>query len=322
MVAYNERYMWEDPLERDGGSGVLLSDQIDYYAGAVRLIDPFDASCLRPASYDLTVGDEYYKNDCGKPLRKEEVIEIPSNGLVYVKTKESFNIPYYLVGRYSLRVQQVYRGLLVDNGLQVDPGYCGPITVPVHNLTNDLRKLKYGEKFLSVDFTRTTKFKPNVLEEIGSEKDLVNESDRLTGIRGHKLVIFWKSPDAFKKPKGVRDLWIPGETHQSSLEAMREELNRVAEKAKELTETVSKFKTFSALALLALVVTLFSLIISHFYWTSGKYSDALTRVEQVRGDMKVVQDHDLRAQDLAKQVQELSLQLKSLQDQRKKPVNK
>lgn len=322
MAEYDEKNMWIDPLEEEGGSGVLLSDQIGYYVKAVKLIDPFHHTYLRPASYDLTVGDEYFVNDYRRPLREGEKIEIPPNGLAYVKTRESFNIPYYLMARYSLRVQQVYRGLMLDNGLQVDPGYSGPITVPIHNLTDDARRLEYGETFLSVDFTRTTRFRPSIIDEIRSERDLVARRGELTGIKGEDLVLFWKNLQSFKKPKGVFDLWLPGETHKSSLEVMRNDLDRVAGTVRKLEVAWGRFKNVGYLAGIGIALTLVGLMLGNFYWSSGKYSDMQEKLGQARSELRVLQDHDSRARELTKEVEELSAKVKSLEAEPKRPAKK
>src|SRR5690242_9029107 len=39
--------------------GVLLSDRIRHYCTAYRLIDPFKEDLLKPAGYELTVGQHY-----------------------------------------------------------------------------------------------------------------------------------------------------------------------------------------------------------------------------------------------------------------------
>jgi deoxycytidine triphosphate deaminase len=107
-------------------------------------------------------------------LTEESIeIEIPPNGLVYIKTKEKFNLPYYLVARYSLRVHQVYRGLLIDNGLHIDPGYCGYIWIPVHNFTMQPRILSQGQEFISVEFNRTTRL-PGDVNTIDNQDELIS----------------------------------------------------------------------------------------------------------------------------------------------------
>ena len=135
-MARIEEYLWKDPFEPSVSGAVLLSDHIQFLANEVVLVYPFEEKYLRPAAYDVRVGNSYYVNDVRKDLN-DEWIEIPPNGLVYVRTKERFNIPYYLIARYRLRVHQVYRGLLIDNGLHIDPGYCGYIWI--RYITSPLR---------------------------------------------------------------------------------------------------------------------------------------------------------------------------------------
>ena len=88
-MARHEEYLWKDPFDPLSLGPVLLSDQIHFLADEVGVIDPFDEKYLRPAAYDLCVGNSYYVDDARKDLTEEaSEIEIPPNGLVYVKTKK------------------------------------------------------------------------------------------------------------------------------------------------------------------------------------------------------------------------------------------
>jgi len=49
----------DDPHHTHAG-GVLLSDEIIFYADNHNLIQPFYRENLKPAGYELTVGDEYF----------------------------------------------------------------------------------------------------------------------------------------------------------------------------------------------------------------------------------------------------------------------
>ena len=48
--------LWMDP--RPEQTGVLLNDQIKYYANEWDMILPFHPESLKPAGYELAVGDE------------------------------------------------------------------------------------------------------------------------------------------------------------------------------------------------------------------------------------------------------------------------
>src|ERR1035438_8905430 len=225
-------YLWQDPFDQSPSGAVLLSDQIHFLSDEIGLIEPFDDKYLRPAAYDLRVGNCYYVDDIRKDL-SEESIEIPPNGLVYVRTKEKFNIPYYLVARYSLRVHQVYRGLLIDNGLHIDPGYCGYIWIPIHNFTTQPRILPQGQEFISVEFNRTTRL-PKCVETINSQDELValGVRNQLVGAKGCAIKVFYKDLDKYRDrkedftPKLFWEKFL-GEGHTSGMLGTERRLDKV-----------------------------------------------------------------------------------------------
>lgn len=278
MADYDPRHMWIPPDDDHGGFGVLLSDRIALYVDAVHLIEPHDfiAQDLRPASYDLHVGDEYYVNDKRRPLAYNEALEIPANGLVYVATRERFNIPYYLIARYSLTVTQVYRGLLIDNGLHIDPGYYGKIFIPVHNFVNELRELYRNEKFLSVEFTRTTAFPQESLRTIQSEEELVRfaQGAHLKGVHGKRIIVFSREVADLARSRTPRDFWNKhrGEKHKSSLlgiaERTRQELRR--------------YRWVG-------IATLFGMLTGLLPWVAQLYVDSHTREDQLEKRLKDVE---------------------------------
>jgi len=91
-MARNEEYLWKDPFASSLFGAVLLSDQIQFLADEVGLIDPFDEKYVRPAAYDLRIGNSYYIDDVRKDLT-DESIEIPANGLVYIRTQGKVQHP-------------------------------------------------------------------------------------------------------------------------------------------------------------------------------------------------------------------------------------
>ena len=156
---YDGIYLWEDPIQdASKRNGILLSDQIDYFINSCGLIVPYNKDSLRPAYYTLHVGSEYYKNGKSYQLKEGQNLSIEPNELVYIKSYEYLNIPYYIIARYSLGVTEVYRGLVLDNGLHIDPGYHGHINVPIYNFTNEKKSFQFMSKLLSIEFIRTTPF--------------------------------------------------------------------------------------------------------------------------------------------------------------------
>jgi deoxycytidine triphosphate deaminase len=279
MTSRREEYLWKDPFESSTSGAVLLSDQIEFLAEEVGLIDPFDEKYLRPAAYDMRVGSCYYANDQRKDLT-DEAIEIPANGLVYIRTKEKFNIPYYLVARYSLRVHHVYRGLMIDNGLHVDPGYSGYIWIPVHNFTTQARILPQGLEFISVEFNRTTPL-PARVDSIGSQDELVSLGikNQLKGSKGRVVKIFYKDFDRYKKRHedfSPRLFWdkFPGETHQSAMLATDQRLNdikgHVEGTVENFKKTVDRRFNIGWLGAFGLIIAVLGILLPILYAEYGK----------------------------------------------------
>ena len=141
--------------------GVLLSDEIEFYVEQGDLIKPFDPENLKPAAYELTVGDEAMLG--GKPHRLNDCwpknsLSIPAFEVAVIKTGETLNLPRFLIGRWNIRVAWAYKGLIWVGGPQVDPGYVGHLFCPIYNLSNKEVRIEKGDPIAVIDFVKTTKF--------------------------------------------------------------------------------------------------------------------------------------------------------------------
>jgi len=136
--------------------GILLSDQISYFAQHHNLISPFDPANLKPAGYELTVGDEYFLS--GEFLPLNDRITIFPFEVAVLKTAEVLRLPRYMIARWNIRVRHAYSGLLWVGGPQVDPGYVGHLFCPIYNLSDKPVTLSLGEPLALMDFQKTTPF--------------------------------------------------------------------------------------------------------------------------------------------------------------------
>ena len=157
-----QRLMSYECLERDERAerpcGVLLSDEIQRCVELFRMIDPFIPDNLKPAGYELTVGNQYSLGGQPKELREGEKITIPPFQVVIIKIAETLNLPRFLIARWNIRVKWAYEGLLWVGGPQVDPGWVGPLSCPIYNLSNREVKIPCGEPIAVMDFVTTTPF--------------------------------------------------------------------------------------------------------------------------------------------------------------------
>ena len=158
------------PAEEDSESdkyGVLLSDQIKHLVDQCKLIDPYNPKNLKPAGYELTVGDEYYLG--GEYHNFDEAshgnsIIIPPFEVAVIKTHETVCLPRFLIARWNLRVRHAYKGLLWVGAARVDPGYAGHLFCPIYNLSDRPVSLPKGENLALIDFVKTTPFDANRCE--------------------------------------------------------------------------------------------------------------------------------------------------------------
>src|SRR6266404_5652004 len=142
-------------------TGVLLSDAIKYCVDKFDLIRPFDEQNLKPANYKLTIGNQYAIEGKLYQLSDrsgEDELRIDPFQVAVIKTRETINMPSFLIARWNIRVQLAYQGLLWVGGPQVDAGYVGHLFCPIYNLSDKDVVLHYGDSIAVIDFIRTSTF--------------------------------------------------------------------------------------------------------------------------------------------------------------------
>jgi deoxycytidine triphosphate deaminase len=164
-------------------NGVLLSDAIEQCVTAFKLIAPFHTDNLKPACYELTIGDQYAI--AGEVYSDKSELTIKPFEVAIIKTHETINMPRFLIGRWNIKVSLAYKGLVWVGGPQVDAGYVGHLFCPIYNLSGKVVTLFKGDPIAVIDFVGTTEFHPNkskcypfppkrVLFEEYSPKELVS----------------------------------------------------------------------------------------------------------------------------------------------------
>ena len=144
--------------------GVLLKEDIK----RLQLIEaPPDGSieedCYQSASYDFRLGEEYFdpsKNAGGIVEKcKNGYITINPFSCVVVSTYEYVNLKTNVVGRFNLRIDLALKGLIVQMGTQVEPGYHGPLFALLQNISDSPIHIKYNDKkskIFTIEFNYTT----------------------------------------------------------------------------------------------------------------------------------------------------------------------
>ena len=192
---------------------VLNDEEIRNYCEKYRMIEPFDDERVQPASYDLSVGDEYrlsHEKRIIKLGKWKKKIKIPPYTICYVLIKEKLNIPVDVSAEIYPRHELVKKGLLIYPQPPIDPGYKGKLYVLIHNLTNENRTIKRDDHLVSLVFHRLTQ-KPTkpydgkyqdkeTLDELGlSYKDVDRYTSALKEVS--EKIQGWR--------EGLLSKWIP-----------------------------------------------------------------------------------------------------------------
>jgi len=160
-------------------TGVLLGDAIKYCVQTFDLIQPFEEKNLKPANYKLTIGEECaISGEIIHLSDPSQTITIEPFQVAIIKTRETLNMPAFLIGRWNIRVQLAYQGLLWVGGPQVDAGYVGHLFCPVYNLSHEKVVLHYKDCIAVIDFVRTSQFqkgKSPVYQFVPPERLLIED---------------------------------------------------------------------------------------------------------------------------------------------------
>lgn len=186
------RAYWEDPEPEV--RGMLSADRIQYYTKLVRMIEPFETINLKPASYALTLGPRYQiEGKDGVLTEEKSVLEIPPNSIAFVSMREMLLLPHYIAARFNLSIDLIYQGLLLGTGPQVDPGFQGVLSCPLHNISNNPIRIFLGDHFATIDFVKTTGLGEKthgLLARAQTEDELYAGEEDLVGYSGFKNRLF------------------------------------------------------------------------------------------------------------------------------------
>ncbi|MFL5832920.1 MAG: dCTP deaminase domain-containing protein [Solirubrobacterales bacterium] len=212
---------WEDP-EPDC-AGLLSADRIRSYHYAVgRMIRPFQEANLNAASYDLTLGPRYVLDGEEATFdAKRRILRIPPGSIAMVTSREVLLMPYWLVATFNLKSKYIFEGLLMGAGPQIDPGYMGVLTCPLHNISNRPIELEFCKPFAKLDFIKTTWGKSVHPTGCESEERLHQEATAGNVVgSGDEPVRLWDRSKNFRPP--VSHL-AGSEGSRSSLRGLQDE---------------------------------------------------------------------------------------------------
>src|SRR5208282_731933 len=157
-------------------------------------IAPFDDEMLQPASYDLKVGKfaATAPRNGDNPvidLEAERVLVVLGYAPAVIYTLEELDLPLNIAGRFGIKSSLSRRGLFASVGTQVDPGFQGPLSVSLMNMTSNAVALNYGESFvtLELEWLKTPASKGYSGEYQNRKSPTAQELEAVLGYKGRGL---------------------------------------------------------------------------------------------------------------------------------------
>ena len=259
----------------------------DPYGDERGMIRPLESHRLKPAGYELTLGARCLVQGEERLLsEREPALCIPKNAIAFVSMQQALCLPHYVVASFDLTIDLIYRGLLLGTGPQVDPGYQGGLSCPLHNISDDEIEIRLGDPFAKMDFVKTIPRDPDVrrqLEAIDSETELVR------WLRSEQ------APPNLRLFKGGEPPWrepifgyLHGRRPQSSL-------RQISDEVRKNNETVLGLRRLSLLGILAVAVGVAALVFAALQLSDG-LSSTKQELQHLRAceqalDYRVEQQH-------------------------------
>lgn len=247
------QYSSVDPFP-DIPPALLNSADIADYVRVTGMLFPFDPSeeKLKTASYEIDfVGDVYrWDKPSGEPDKITvgpggvDKLKLPRNSIYFFSPRTLFQIPNYIALRFNLRIQHVHRGLLLGTGPLIDPGFQGPLLIPLHNLTSIDYTLEAGKGIIWVEFT---KLSPEPSEEQRSGN--ANQLPRLGRITHFPL------QKSFRTPVQYLAKAAPHDAIQSSVLDIEQRVNRAERR-------LARFKTIGWISGLSVLIAMVGILYS------------------------------------------------------------
>jgi len=153
--------------------GVLDRSAITGFIGAGALLRRALLDNVQCASYDLRVGDRCWCKGKMVSLQPKMTYAIPPYSYIIVKAEEEARLPNFIVASYDLRVSLFIQGVMLSNGPQVDPGFCGGLLCMLFNGSDANVGIRRGEHFATIEFSVTTKVTEGYSDQYQNKADLV-----------------------------------------------------------------------------------------------------------------------------------------------------
>lgn len=136
-------------------AGVLNHRIINLMLSCGMLLENSDKRNISGASYDLSLGDEYFYAGKIHHLSSDNpYLLIEPYDYAIVTSYEIANFPRDICGRFDLSVSLFFQGIILTNGPQVDPGFKGPLFCLLFNTSSSPVIIKRKQHYTTLEFSK------------------------------------------------------------------------------------------------------------------------------------------------------------------------
>ena len=273
---------------------LLSADDIKQYAKKTGMIAPlYDGDRMKKASYQGKIGESAYEyNDSEELVRVtiDDKLVVKANSIVFVECDIDFRLPNFIAVRFNLHIRHVHRGLLLGTGPLVDPGYCGKLCIPLHNLTDKDYPIPRNEGLIWMEFTKTSR-------NPGEGRDPSSKE-------------YWDICKFIKRAASQYNQ-VPVSIRSSivALQEYREIAERAETSSKNSAASVKKITTIGYLAggavLLSVFISVVSFVVAAYFDIRSVYDSVIPQAES----------NDKSIRDLKSKVEGVEEEIRSLRDQ-------
>jgi dCTP deaminase len=138
----------------------MILDNVALEGLLPQYILPYSPDHLENASYELTLGNEYFttasEDGVKVKLKTDEQFSIKPGQFALLITKEVVTIPNNIVALISIKASIKFCGLVNVSGFHVDPGFVGKLKFAVYNAGSRDITLSEGQRLFPMWFCELT----------------------------------------------------------------------------------------------------------------------------------------------------------------------
>lgn len=155
--------------------GVIPERIIQLMISCGMLVENANEGNIKSASYDLTLGDEYYYGGEIRRLEKDNLfLKIEPYDYAIVSCHEQIQLPKDVAANFGLTVGLFCQGIILSNGQQVDPGFRGTLFCLLFNTSNRVVTIKRRSHYATIEFTKMLDFASRYKGKYQGKRDILD----------------------------------------------------------------------------------------------------------------------------------------------------